>query len=226
MKMTHTLTPWLPTLIVATWAVALMPAAAQAQSGILHKRSYVPAPMVASPGAAVAASVSKLPSDTVPGAAVEAPGIADGVSGFPGHGLPGLDDGTVMVPLPALIDDGGLVHILPYPFNPGGSPPGSRMPGVKATGAPVGLQTSAAAGSSLPIPRPPAQTGARGLPEHAAGVRSAALAPPAPRAPSQTAAAAARGPAVPNLQRVGGERVATPPRWRERLRFSWPGGGN
>jgi hypothetical protein len=31
---------------------------------------------------------------------------------------------------------------------------------------------------------------------------------------------------VPNLQRVGGERVATPPRWRERLRFSWPGGGN
>ncbi|MFM8433747.1 MAG: hypothetical protein ACKOBP_00165 [Planctomycetia bacterium] len=202
-----------------------MPAVTQAQSGILHKRSYAPAPMLVPPGAAVAASVSNLPPDAVPGVVVEAPGIADSVPGFPGHGVPDLDGGTVVVPLPAQADLGEIVHIMPYPFNPGGQPPVSSMPGVKTTGAPVGPQTSAAARSFLPIPRALPQNGARGLPERAAGVRSAAIATPAAGAPSQTGAAAGRGPAAPNLQRVGVERAATPPRWRERLRFSWPGGG-
>jgi hypothetical protein len=289
METTRTRTAGTRILIVIGLAVAALPTA-RAQSGILHKRTYVPAPpiaMAAGPFAAsMSATVSNVPpaadavvatpavpdagwADAVPGVmvdgvVVEVPGSADGalggsVPGFPGHKPPGFHDGAVVVPLPAPIGPDDVVHILPYPypFEPGGPPPVSAMPEVDmvhvtALPAPGGAPLSAAgprhaggghgprfanaaalagdaapvAGSPRAVPRGLPQPGARGLPERAVGVRSGGVAAPGPRAASPTAAAAGRARAAANLQPVGVGRSVAPPRWRDRLRFSWSAGGN
>lgn len=234
MKMTRPLTPWLTPLVVTACAVALIPAAARAQSGILHKRSYVPAPLVAPPpvpmAASRAATVSNMPADGGPGVVVEVPGSVDGgagfVPGFPGHDVPGFEGGVV--PLPAPGDLGDIVHIMPYPypFEMGGPPPVSTMPGVDtmqvtAMHSRSGMQNAAAAAARA-VP----QSGARGLPERAVGVRSGAIAAPGSRGMSPTGSSGSRGHTATSLQPVGVERAATPSRWRDRVRFSWPGGSN
>lgn len=288
METTRTLAAWLPRLVVTACAVAALPATARAQSGILHKRTYVPAPPIAAAVGPVAASVSvsvsnvpqaadtvaatpavpgagvadAMPGVVVDGVVVELPGSVDGVPGFvpgfPGHKPPDFHDGAVVVPLPAPIGPDGVVHILPYPypFEPGGPPPVAALPEVDmvhvtalpaADGVPhmaagprhAGgghgprlANAAALAGDAAPVAGPPQavprglpQPGARGLPERAVGVRSHGVTAPGPRPTSQSAAAAGRKRAATNLQPVGVGRPAATPRWRDRLRFSWSGGG-
>ena len=116
----------------------------------------------ASPLSAVAGSVSSLPAaadpkavppggpvgpgqgwgDAVSGIVVDVPGVVDGAPtcvpgcapAFPGHDAAGFDGGAV-VTLPAGVDvvGGGEVHIMPYPFTPGGELTVKPMPGAIVT---------------------------------------------------------------------------------------------
>lgn len=284
MKMTRIRAAGTP-LLVVTLLVVAVPPTARSQTGILHRRTYVPAPPLAvsaGPAAAsLSATVSNVPAaadavattpavaaagwpDAVPGVmvdgvVVETPGSAGGAPGFV-HGVPGLESPGFpgeAVPLPIGPDD--IVHILPYPypypFEPGGPPPVSALPEVDmvhvtalpaadgvshmAAGprhaggrAPRFANAAALAGGGPPVggpsraaPRGLPQPGARGLPDRAIGLRPQDLAAPGSRSTSAPAASAARGRAAANLQPVGVGRSAAPPRWRDRLRFSWSGGG-
>lgn len=116
----------------------------------------------ASPLSAVAGSVSSLPAAADPkavppggpvgpgqgwgdagsGIVVDVPGVVDGAPtcvpgcapAFPGHDAAGFDGGAV-VTLPAGVDvvGGGEVHIMPYPFTPGGELTVKPMPGAIVT---------------------------------------------------------------------------------------------
>jgi len=284
MEMTRIRAAGTPILVVTLLVVAVPPTA-RAQTGILHRRTYVPAPPIAvatGPVAAgMSATVSNVPpaadavaatpavpdpgwADAVPGAVVDGvvvdvPGSAGEVPGFvPGFAgpeSPGLPDDAVFVPLPAPIGPDDVVHIMPYPFEPGGKPPVSALPevdmvhvtalpaadGVSHMAAeprhaggrgPQFANAAALAGGRPPVdgasraaPRGLPQPGARGLPDRAIGLRPQALAAPGSRPTSPPAASAARGRAATNLQPVGVGRSAAPSRWRDRLRFSWSGGG-
>lgn len=133
-------------MVMTAIAVAVCPAVAQAQIGILHRRTYAPAPVVVAPAiplsAGKAVAVSNVPppadaaaampavpgdglADAVPGVAVEVPegvvgppGAAGSVPGHPGGYVSGFDGGVAEVPLPAPIGPDDVVSIQPYPHHP------------------------------------------------------------------------------------------------------------
>jgi hypothetical protein len=190
-----------------------------------------------------------------PGSAGGAPGFVHGVPGHESPGFPGgavavplpapigPDDIVHIMPYPYPFEPGGpppvsalpevdMVHVtalpaadgVPHmaagPRHAGGGrgPQFANAAALAGGGPPVG-------GPSRAAPRGLPQPGARGLPDRAIGLRPQGLAAPGSRPTSPPAASATRGRAAANLQPVGVGRSAAPPRWRDRLRFSWSGGG-
>lgn len=235
---------------IAALIVAL-PAVASGQTGILHKSSQAMAkslPAGAVPAAAlpgVADGVDVMPTVIDVDIPVDAAGIAV-------KPLPAPIDATLPTPIDGdgivhimPIDD-GLVHALPIKDGPGYAvgfeggavhalsmgpaeplPPGLGTAALTAASHAGGLEQAALAtamggGRSAAHHRavPGGQPGARRFSERAVGVRPNAVAVPprgsSPREPRSAASA---------VQRVGNVQPTTTPRWRDRLRFAWPGTG-
>lgn len=221
-----------PIAAIAALIVAF-PAVAGGPTGILHKNSQT--------------MMKSLPAGAVPATAL--PGVADGVEVAP---MPAPIDVT----LPAPIEGDGFVHIMPIEGGPVQIMPFEAAPGyvggfeggavhalavgppdrwpfshghaTAMAASPGGLEqaaraTAMAAGRRAAHPRslPAGQNGMRRIPERAVGMRPDAVGVP-PRGPSsrQPQAAAAA------VQRVGSVQPASSPRWRDRLRFAWPGTGD
>lgn len=234
------------TAIIAVVILAL-PVAARGQTGILHKRGpagmqTLPAgvlPATTPPG--VAAGVPVIPGAGDQGGMSRAAGAAAKALPLP------VSDGAA---LPGPIHGDALVHALPVAGGPvsamgsaagydgrsvgsssiglsGPRPPGLERAAAVASNYAVGLEqasmaTGMAAGRGMPPPRQLSADQSGILPRSgpAAGGRSDAAAIPSrgePTVPSRAAQA------VP-LQPVGQLPTTPEPRWRDRLRFSWPGG--
>lgn len=105
-----------------------------------------------------------------------------------------------------------------------GAPPGieraSRVASPHALGLERAKLATARVGSSLPMrpqPLPASQPGAPRIVERDAGATPDAI--PSGGSTSHTA----DGPVPGTIHRVGQQPVTAPPRWTDRLRFSWPG---
>jgi len=217
-----------------------LPAAARGQTGILHKRG--PAVIQALPAGGLpathAAGGPMIPGAGDPSGMSHAPGVA--VKPTP----PPLPGGRA-VPVP--IDGDALVHALPIPNATGAAAGiGSRTISSTTIGSaiprPYGLEraasvasnfasgglerastaTSMVAGQGVPRagPMSSGHIGMRNVSEPTAGGRPDTFTIPPRGSPAvQTGATAAP------LQRVGQVPMASGPRWRDRLRFSWSGRG-
>ena len=165
------------------------------------------------------------PVAPMPGAIVAMPGDVDGFPGvahghgpsagpgFRTHGREGIKGGAA-VSLPASVDVGDGVQAMSFAAASAGGRPESApaMAGMTRAAQPRGRL----------LTQPPAT----GLQKHAVGVRGSVNAAPAAEAVAAPESAVARSRAVPSMQPVGVQRSATPLRWADRLRFSWPGSSN
>lgn len=222
-------------------ATVLVPGAASGQTGILHKRGPSLPKSFAAPRLSASSTVmggpttqaSANPGDAATGFAVpkgiclptpaDAVGGADGIDALPIECVcPGVTGDIGSMPMPS--DGNGLVHTLPF------GPPGfldftDAMPDAADYGLARATMATTTAVENMPTARGPAslpQASAGGLPQRAVGVRPGSIVKPA----AATRASAARADAPPaRVQNVGDLPTTTAPRWRDRIRFAWPGSG-